>query len=218
MSFSSCFPTLIDSPDAAIQRMLTRAQQVQLSAEQPVFHRGAVCERYFLVSAGRIKVTLTAPNGREVVLYHVDPGQSCVLTTAGLLGRDSYPADGITETAVEALIVESQDFDQALDDSSEFRRFVFANMGQRLADVIGRMEQVNFSSVESRLIQSLLTRADKDNRIAATHQQIALEIGSAREVVSRHLKNLEAAGLVSLERGQVMLLDPAKLSSSIHSV
>ncbi|MDZ7752447.1 MAG: Crp/Fnr family transcriptional regulator [Gammaproteobacteria bacterium] len=218
MDSRQCFPQLFASRDPHIQTLLGEAQEVTLPADQLVFHRGAPCERYVLVAAGRIKVVLVAPNGREIVLYHVGPGDSCVLTTVGLLGNENYPADGITESPVTALLIGRNGFATALGESQHFRNFVFGNMGRRLADVIARMEQINFSDINSRLAAILLAQADDNGRLSITHQQLALEIGSAREVVSRHLKSFESRGWIRLERGRLEIRDRRQLQSLIKSV
>jgi CRP/FNR family transcriptional regulator len=145
------------------------------------------------------------------VLYRVLPGQSCVLTTCCILSGDDYPAEGFTESPVRALVVTKPAFDGALESAPAFRRFVFATLGGRIADVIARMEEVAFRPVERRLAAFLLARAEQAGTIRITHQEIAVELGSAREVVSRHLKRLESSGLVELGRSTVQVLKPVEL-------
>ena len=200
-NWPSCFPELSQSQDPIIQKLLTSAHEITLPAGQVVFRRGGACENYLLVAKGRVKVVLSSASGREVLLYHVSPGESCVLTTSCLLGSDKYPAEGITETSVDALMLQRKVFDQALGESPAFRRFVFANMGRRFADVIERMETVNFTNIDSRLAQALLNHSSGQSSISITHQALADEMGTAREVVSRHLKTFEHRGLIKLGRG-----------------
>jgi CRP/FNR family transcriptional regulator len=192
---------------------LAAARLVELPAGQPVFHAGAPCEAYLLVVEGRVRVQLVGEAGREAVLYRVGPGQSCVLTTCCVLSGEDYPAEGYAETPVQALVFGKPDFDRALDAVPAFRRFVFANLGQRLAEVIVRMEEVAFWPVERRLAAYLLARSDPRGAVAATHQVIAAELGTAREVVSRHLKRLEGLGLVRLGRATVEVADRPALEA-----
>lgn len=153
-----------------------------------------------------MRVQITGESGREVVLYRVQPGQSCVLTTSCILAGEAYPATGVTDTEVQAFAIPKPEFDRAMDASAAFRRFVFANLGGRLAEVIERIEEVALQPLDRRLAALLLARAEAGH-VAATHQQIAAELGSAREVVSRHLKRLEGRGLVHLARSSVELVD-----------
>jgi CRP/FNR family transcriptional regulator len=204
------FPTLA-SADRESQGALNSASVVTMPANQFVFRAGSPCEHYVLLLAGSVRVQVIGESGREALLYRVLPGQSCVLTTCCILSGDYYPAEGFTESPVRALLVTKPAFDRSLESAPAFRRFVFANLGGRIADVIARMEEVTFRPIERRLAGYLLARAARGGTIQATHQEISVELGTAREVVSRHLKRLEAAGLVELGRSTVGLRDPAGL-------
>jgi CRP/FNR family transcriptional regulator len=209
-AWQALFPTLA-SGDRQTQSVLDGARLVTMPADQPVFHAGSPCENYVLLLEGSVRVQVIGENGREAVLYRVLPGQSCVLTTCCILSGDDYPAEGFTESPVRALIVTKAAFDGALESAQAFRRFVFANLGGRIADVIARMEEVAFRPVERRLAAFLLARADQAGTIRVTHQEIAVELGTAREVVSRHLKRLESSGLVELGRSTVQVRKPVEL-------
>ncbi len=202
------FPALATSDDTQVQTLIRSSKLAQLPADTCVFSSGQACEHYLLVASGRVKVVLYAESGREVVLYRVLPGETCVLTTACLLGQTHYIAEGITESEVSALMVHHEDFQAALHTSPAFRNFVFADMGKRFADVIARMERIKFGPVESRLAAALISTWDTHKpHIQVTHQTLANEVGTAREVVSRYLKRFEAEGLIRLKRGHIELLD-----------
>lgn len=198
------FPILA-SGDQQTQSVLESARVVTMSADQSVFRAGSPCENYVLLLEGSVRVQVIGENGREAVLYRVLPGQSCVLTTCCILSGDEYPAEGFTESPVRALVVTKRAFDGALESAPVFRRFVFGNLGGRIADVIARMEEVTFRPIERRLAAFLLSRTDDAGAIQATHQEIAVELGTAREVISRHLKRLESSGLVELGRSTVQV-------------
>lgn len=204
------FPALATG-DAQTRALIDAARPMILATDQPVFRAGSPCEHYVLLLAGCVRVQIISEGGREAVLYRVLPGQSCVLTTCCILAGDAYPAEGFTEAQVRALAIPKPIFDRALEDAPGFRRFVFTNLGRRMAEVITRMEEVAFRPLERRLADWLLARAAVAVPIAATHQEIAVELGTAREVVSRHLKRLEAAGLVRLGRSSLEVCDPAGL-------
>ncbi len=203
------FPDL--PPDNELVSLFGGAQILTLPAGISVFTPGAPCQNYLLVVTGSVRVQLLAASGREVVLYHVRAGDSCVLTTSCLLGTSTYPAEGITETDVTAVAMPTADFNRALDKSAAFRQLVFANLGQRLADVIVRMEQVAFAPMDTRLAESLLNLSKDQTTLNLTHQTLAVEVGSAREVVSRHLKRFEDQGWVRLGRNSIEVLDRTAL-------
>lgn len=171
-----------------------------------MFTQGQQARNYLVVTEGSVKVFARSGEGREVVLYRVGAGEMCALTTSCMLGRTPYPAEAVTETDVRARIIGSEAFDRALSESAEFRQFVFASFGQRLTDVLQRMEQLVLDCVQSRLARCLVQRTDADGVVAATHEALALEVGTAREVVSRHLKSMEQSGLVRTQRGRIFLL------------
>ena len=101
---------------------------VKLPVNQQVFSQGQTCQHYIVLIAGQVRVFTRSANGKEVVLYRMQSGEVCVLTTACLLGNSKYPAEAITETAVEALMLSHHDFDQLV---AEFRQFVFQSFSQR---------------------------------------------------------------------------------------
>lgn len=212
LDLSRCFPELAKTPDPAVRRMLDGAARLTLPAGAWAFRAGSSCDHYLLALSGCIRVQLTGATGREVALYRVESGHSCILTTACLLSREHYPAEGWTETAVSALAVDRGAFEAAVGSSAEFRRFVFANFSARLADVIRRMDELLFMPIDSRLAECLLSAAQRGVLRSITHQDIAVELGTAREVVSRHLKRFESRGWIHLGRGALEILDAAALA------
>ncbi len=209
------FPQLAVN-DPALVTLRNAARQVTLPPGTCVFRAGNSCDNYLLVIEGTVRVTLLGDEGREVVLYRVGPGQSCVLTTSCLLGKNRYPAEGHTEALVTAWVLPRAAFEDALDHSPAFRQYVFANLGARLADVIRQMETITFHSITRRLASCLLAHADTQGALETTHQQIAVELGSAREVISRQLKRFEAEGLVRVQRGGIELTDIKGLQRLAH--
>jgi CRP/FNR family transcriptional regulator, anaerobic regulatory protein len=210
--WSVLFPPLISTPpDKALAEFLACGRELRLEPRQPVFFEGAPCERYLLVAAGSVRVFLTAENGREVTLYRVHAGESCVLTTSCLLGGDAYPAAAVTEDPVRALIFDLSAFRRALDESAVFRRFVFAGLGARLATVIRRFEELNFGPLDRRLAELLLRKGGQAS-LVTTHQALAAELGTAREVVSRHLEQFARRSWLRLGRGRIEILDGASLA------
>ena len=197
--------------DAAGKKILDQAQQVTIPANTTVFRQGDACQNYFLVLEGSVKVLSRAENGREIVLYRVQSGQSCTLTTACLFANNKYPAEGITESEVKALVIPIAAFNDGLQYSADFRKEVFDAYSQRLSDVISLVEEISFGRIDVRLAKALMQHIVGDMSIHITHQALATELGSAREVISRQLKDFEHKGWVKLHRGSIEIINTSEL-------
>ena len=204
------FPEFVTAGEAGINSLMASAKLVELSAGQQVFYPGAICEQYLLVLEGCVKTQIISAGGREMLLYRVGSGDACVLTTSCLLSGDNYPAEGIAEGNVLAFAISANAFYRCIEQSAFFREFVFKKFSARLSDVVGLLEDVTFSAIDTRLSKALL--AEESDVVTRTHQELAIKLGSAREVVSRHLKRFEAYGWVSLNRGTITLLNTAALT------
>jgi CRP/FNR family transcriptional regulator, anaerobic regulatory protein len=209
----NAFPALSDAGDPGWRALLHRAREVLIPAGSHLFRAGDACRNYLFVLDGSLRVMKTAENGREIVLYRVGRGETCLLTTSCLIARERYPAEGVTETEVRAAILPDDVFNEALALSAEFRGFVFASLGARLADLMSLVEALLFGHGDARLARRLLDLATSSGEVIATHQQLAAEIGTAREVVSRFLKEFERLGHVRLARGRIMISDRAALEA-----
>ena len=208
----AAFPAALrDVEDKHLERLLESGIRVRLDANQFVFRPGDACESFLILMDGRIRVQLISEEGKEVTLYRIGPGGSCVLTTSCLFSSEQYPAEAIAETDIEALAFSRDLFEQTVEVSAQFRRFVFDGFSQRLARVIGRMEELAFTSIDYRLAKALVDLHERE-QTQVTHNELAVELGTAREVVSRHLKRMETRGLIALGRGQVTVIDLPELS------
>jgi CRP/FNR family transcriptional regulator len=209
---TTAVPELVDADEAVLDRLLENAQVVKLDHDRFVFHAGDLCQAFLILLDGEVRVQLTAENGREVTLYRIGPGGSCILTTSCLLSNEHYPAEAIAESDIEALAIPVSSFQSALESSQWFRRFVFDGFSSRLTSVIQKIEQIAFTAIDVRLAGVLL-ELDRKGVEKITHQDIAVELGTAREVVSRHLKRFESEGWVRLGRGQVALIDRPRIEA-----
>lgn len=203
--WAAYFPQFIKNNDKGVELLMNSSSLVTFPAGRQLFYPGSLCENYLLVLTGAVKVQIMSNNGREVLLYHVRSGDSCVLTTSCLLSGDSYPAEGISESEVQAFAMSSHAFYRCMEQSAFFREFVFKNFSSRLANLIGRMETVVFDTIDQRICKVLLETEEKV--IAKTHHELAYELGTAREVVSRHLKNFENYGWINLKRGTIDIIN-----------
>lgn len=207
------FPTFLTSDDEGLTRLRESAKLVRLPAKSLVFLPGSDCKSYLLVVGGHVQARMFTESGREFLLYQVSPGESCILTTSCLLGASRYPAEGITEDEVSAFAVASPDFFRALDESRFFREFVFRDLSRRLANVIVRMGEISTVDIDRQLVRILLS--SPDDTLRKTHQELSAQTGSAREVVSRHLKRLEHLGWIKLGRGFVSITSRESMQAFI---
>lgn len=175
-----------------------------------LFRPGDAVKGYVIMLSGRIGVYLIGPNGREILLYDVEAGSSCIQSTLGLLGGEDYTAEAVVEKDATLVLMPKSVFLELIDSDSAFRRLVFAAFAQRMQSTMQILERVAFQPVDARLADFLLSRAS-EGEVKATQQDIANAIGSAREVVSRRLDAMGRRGWLSQGRGRITLLKPEAL-------
>ena len=201
------FPELKVNRDRVWRASLGKAMRMQVKQGSVLFRDGDACNGYVLVVQGAVRVQKVDPQGHEIVLYRVEEGQSCMLTTTCLLAKQHYPAEGVAETDVDLVLLPLDVFDAALSESPVFRQFVMANIGHRISDLMLLLEDVAFGRKDVRLASFLLKHSSRDGDVLSlTHRQLAVELGTAREVVSRLIKDFERKGLVKLGRNKVTVL------------
>ncbi len=182
-----------------------------------VFAPDSPATHFILVIAGSVKVTQAGKHGREIVLYRVGDGETCILTTSCLLSGERYNAEAVTETEVKALLLPAAPFNLLLARSEAFRQFVFSNYATRIASLLHLVEEVTFEKLDTRLAHKLLALASGEETVEVTHQNLATELGTAREVVSRHLKEFDRKGWISITRGHVRIVDIQSLKQLAQS-
>ena len=194
--------------EPAIRDALNRKSAVVTVREGSViFGPGKSPENLLLLLEGRVRVQQVSEAGREIVLYRVEAGQSCVLTTACLLAHEGYSAEGVAETDVRAVAIPRTVFDDLIAHSVTFRTFIFTAYSKRITDLFQIIEDIAFQRVDIRLAQKLLDLARGTGQIKATHQQLAAELGTAREVISRQLGEFQRRGWIRQSRGSVELVE-----------
>lgn len=166
---------------------------------------------------GRIRVSQSSDAGREIVLYRVEAGESCVLTTACMLSEEAYNAEGIAETEVTAITLPKSSFDRLASEEDSFRNFVFAAYSRRLIDLLRVVDDVAFGRMDVRLAERLLTLGQGRVEIVSTHQALANELGTAREVISRILNDFQKRGLIGQTRGRITLENKTGLAHLAES-
>ena len=202
------FPVFQKLPDAAADEIVRSATLRQTPAGAVLFEAASPCTGFPMLLEGSVRVVKSAPSGREVQLYRVTPGESCLLSSGCLLGGADYSASGIAESAVTLLSLPPALFHRLLAEHKPFRDYVFGLFSERLADLMVLVEAVAFQKLDQRLAALLLAKGEL---VRATHQSLADELGSVREMISRLLSNFQDRGWVELGREQIRVTDAAAL-------
>jgi CRP/FNR family transcriptional regulator len=202
------YPVLNELPATTRDEVLAgQAQRYTLPAAQLLFDQGAPCRGFPMLLSGEVRVARGTPNGRSLELYRVGPGELCVASTASLFGQAALVAHGSTTQGTELVVLSPAGFERWTA-VAPFRRFVFGVFADRLADLMALAEAVAFQRLDQRLAASLLGHGTV---VAGTHQALADELGTVREIVTRLLKRFERAGWIAIGRERVTVQDAAAL-------
>ena len=216
-AWRTAFPGLAGISDEVSDMLDKQARQITLHKGALIFGPGNPAENLLLLVSGTVRVQQLSEDGREIVLYRVHSGESCVLTTACLLAYEDYSAEGIAETDIEAIMIPRDVFDALMSMSKEFRAFVFEAYSKRITDLFLVIEEIAFKRMDIRVAQKLLELQDAKSVLRLTHLQLATELGTAREVISRQLKEFERRGWVALSRREIELRDVAAIGRLAHA-
>jgi CRP/FNR family transcriptional regulator len=204
------YPSLAALPAAELDELLANAMVMPVPAGTVVFDENQPCQGFPMLLSGSIRVIKSAPSGRELQLYRVAPGESCILSSSCLLGHSRYQARGIAEHSLELVLMPALSFHGLLGKHESFREYVFHLFSDRLTDLMQLVSAVAFQKLDQRLAALLVT---KPSPLYTTHQALADELGSAREIVSRLLKGFAEQGWVKLAREQIEVTDKTALKS-----
>jgi CRP/FNR family transcriptional regulator, anaerobic regulatory protein len=185
----------------------------ELEGGAVAYHEGWDCPNYVMCLQGGTRSFKTSASGRELLLYRVQPGSTCVFTTQCLLAGGTFPAESVAEAPTRFAALPAATFHELMGISPEFRRFVLDDYSTLLTSILSLVDQVAFSSLDQRLAQRLLAEADATGLVSKTHQQLADDIGSVREVISRHLSEWERAGWIRTARGSLQIIDRQALAA-----
>ncbi|GGC02291.1 Crp/Fnr family transcriptional regulator [Marivita lacus] len=211
------FHGLSSLPDAVKAQLVAESAVMKVPAGTAVFGPGAMPDNLLFLLNGRVRVQQTSESGRDIVLYRVEAGESCVLTTACMLAHEPYSAEGVTETDVTAVAIPRGAFDRLMASSQDFRDFVLTAYARRITDLFRVIDDVAFGRIDVRLAGRLLALALGGDELATTHQQLAAELGTAREVISRVLHDFQKRGFIAQSRGRITLLDCDKIAKLAES-
>lgn len=209
------FEGLSALPDDLRSLLIERGQLARFAPGTVLFAPGVEPDTMLLLLEGTVRVQQASETGREIVLFRVEAGESCVLTSACLLSHEAYAAEGIAETEVSAVSIPRSVFDDLVSRSRVFRDFVFKAYARRMTDLFRVIDEVAFGRIDLRLAERLLALARGKDTVHATHQQLASELGTAREVVSRQLTEFQRRGWITQSRGRVVLSDRDALQALV---
>lgn len=196
---------------------------LELPAGERVFETGADCGGFPIILSGKVRVFKHLANGRRIELYRVSPDEPCILSLGCLLGGGQYPASGITGEATRMIVMPSSLFNDCVANNAVFRNAMFRALGNRLVNTMELVEEVVTLRLDVRLAAALLEHAGLDEATAAgrgsvigiTHQQLADELGTVREIISRLLDDFAQRGMLVLSRGRIEVIDAEKLSTLV---
>jgi len=204
----SAFPDLAAIQDEAGVLALQAAKLQTFPSGTKIVRPGATCDFFMLLVRGTVRVYEAGESGREIALYRLNAGELCVLSLTSLMAPEAYSAGAMAEGEIEVALIPLPQFKDALAGSDTFRRFVLTTLSRRLAQMMSLVEQVAFRQLDLRLAWLLGQLFGQSNsaRLQTTHQELAMELGTSREVVSRMLKEFERMGCIILRRGEIELL------------
>ena len=186
---------------------------LKIPAGKDVFVEGDPVDTIALLLSGVVRVYKISETGREITFYRFGLGESCILTANAILSRQSFPAIATVEQDAEAAIVPADIFRSWVNRYDEWRTFVFDLLSQRLVMMMTIVDEVAFQRMDTRVAAFLLERGRHQNPIPVTHQEIAAELGSSREVISRILESFGSQGLTRTTRGVIEILDYPSLKA-----
>jgi cAMP-binding proteins - catabolite gene activator and regulatory subunit of cAMP-dependent protein kinases len=211
--WADTFPTLAALPADDLGRLTGVMHFPVLEAGQIAYEEDGACENYLMCIEGRTRITKSSSAGREMLLYKVEHGGTCVLTTQCLLSHSTFPAESVAEARTLLAAVPARWFRTFMSEMPAFRDFVMVDYTKLLGTMFSFVDTLAFATVEQRLARRLLAEAGEALTIGKTHQQLASDVGSVREIVSRHLGEWERNGWVETGRGQIRILDRASLAA-----
>ncbi|MDK9716581.1 MAG: Crp/Fnr family transcriptional regulator [Trichlorobacter sp.] len=203
-AFTNSFPRF-RSHQALLEGLLEQAQRQSFQAGTHLYWEGDSCSGIAFLLSGSIRVYRCSEAGREITLYEIGAGETCILNASCILGEKPYPANAVTLAAGEFVLIPAASFRRMLGLHEPLRSMIFSLLSERLGDIMELVNEVAFRRMDERLMEYLVEKSD-NRLLLSTHQKIASDLGTSREVVSRILKEFERQGRLQLTRSEVRLL------------
>lgn len=198
------FPVLKENFDLA-ENIMARGIHRSIEPDTAIYWEGDSCTHIALILSGEIRVYKTSDGGREITLYEIEPGETCILNASCIISNTNYPANAVALSPLEVLLIPAWYFRELMENTQSIQHFIFNLLSQRLASVMTLLEEVVFNRMDERL-QDYLIEKSENSLLKASHQTIANDLGTSREVVSRLLKDMERKGQIIMSRNSVEIL------------
>jgi CRP/FNR family transcriptional regulator, anaerobic regulatory protein len=206
-------PILEDADPGLLREFQEIAFFTRIPEGRDVFIEGDHVDAIALLISGIVRVYKIGETGREITLYRFGNGESCILTANAILSQKNFPAVATVEKEAEAVMIPADIFRDWVRRYDLWREFVFELLSQRLSSVMALIEEVAFRRMDIRIASLLMERGRSSDFIYLTHQEIAAELGSSREVISRILEDFSAQGMIDVSRGKIKILDRDSLQA-----
>jgi len=202
-----------------IDKLSQEATEKQYEAGEYIFHEGDACEGLYLTVSGTVKVIKSSPSGRQITLG-VQPAPS-TFAEIPLFDGGAFPASAQADDAVTALFIHKQVFHQLCMSNPGVALKLLAIVGRRLRTLVSVIESVTFGSIRQRIAQTIIQWSEQSQadqfEMPSTHQDLALHLGTVREVISRNLSRFQNEGLIRINRREMILLDKAGLRAEAET-
>ena len=205
-AFNKVFPSFKTTAGPLVDHLLLSSSIKEFAQGAFLYHEGDRCPGIAFVLSGEIRVYKIGESGREITLYEIFPGETCILNASCILARQNYPANAMALTNGTMLYLPQNIFLEFMAEFEQMRLFIFALFSRRFNEIIELIETVTFGKMDLRLTDYLIEKSEED-QLQSTHQKIAYDLGTSREVVSRLLKDLEKKGKIALSRNHIRLID-----------
>ncbi len=208
---ASALPILQEAEEELKREILAKGFFVKIPANRDIFFEGDRADALALLLSGVVRVYKIAESGREITLYRFGTGESCILTANAILSDQTFPALATVEENAEAIMIPADTFRLWVRRFDIWHQFVLDLLSQRLSAMLAVVDEVTFRRMDTRLAALLLRRSAEENPILTTHQEVAADLGSSREVISRLLGDLAATGAIRLSRGAITVVNSSLL-------
>jgi CRP/FNR family transcriptional regulator len=210
---SESMPFLLTASPQLKRDFIDFTYYAKIPAGRQIFAEGDEVDGIVLLMSGVVRVYKLSVTGREITLYRFGEGESCIISADAILHHQSFPAIVTVEQDTEAVMIPAEIFSDWVRRYDPWREFVFNLFSQRMASMMEIVDEVAFQRMDRRVASFLLNHSKIQNPISITHQEIAKEIGSSREVISRLLEDFAQQEMISLSRGEIEVLDVGGLNT-----
>lgn len=208
--FLEKFPAFGKMPEALVDKILANSRRQVIPKGRYVCREGEFSQTFAFIMSGEVRVFKDGIDGREITLYEVGAGETCIINALCILAKIPAPANGIAQTACDTILLPAQMFRCLAEKHGIIREYVFGVLSKKFVDIIALVEEIAFEHIDERLIEYLVEKSE-DGVLHSTHRKIASDLGTSREVISRLLKDFERKGKLVLSRNFIRLTDPSNI-------